>query len=47
LLTLRKTKDGGWLIKDIDLRPADEAATRIKDAKKKYDDAKEIAPTKS
>jgi hypothetical protein len=41
LLTLKKTKDG-WLIKDIDLRSADEAATRIKDAKKNYDDAKEI-----
>ena len=29
LFTLKKTKDGVWLIKDIDLRSADEAAMRV------------------
>lgn len=47
LLTLKKTKDGPWLLKDIDVRSADEAAARVKDAKEKYDDAKELPATKA
>ncbi len=47
LFTLKKSKDGVWLIKDIDVRSVDEAATRVKEAKNAHDDAKEIAPTKS
>ncbi len=47
LFTLKQTKDGTWLVKDVDLRSADEAATRVKEAKKAHDDAKELPPTKS
>jgi hypothetical protein len=47
LITLRKNKDGAWLVRDIDVRSAEEAAKRIEDAKKAFADAKELPPTKS
>lgn len=47
LFALKKTKDGKWVLKDIDVRSANEAATLVKEMKKAYDDAKELPSTKS
>lgn len=46
-ITLEKNKDGVWLVKDLDLRSATEAAELLKKAKKLFEDGKELPPTKS
>lgn|GEM_PF-6511318 len=46
-ITLEKSKDGVWLVKDLDVGPATEAAELLKKAKKLFEDGKELLPTKS
>lgn len=47
LVAVRKTKDGAWRVRDVDVLSAAEAAKRIEEAKKAFADAKELPPTKS
>lgn len=47
IVTLVKNKDGTWQVKDIDARDRKEAEKRVEEAKKRYDDAKELPPTKA
>ena len=47
IFTLKKAKDGKWVLKDIGVRSADEAAKRVKELKKADANAKGLPATKS
>ncbi|MDY3561034.1 hypothetical protein R5W23_002293 [Gemmata sp. JC673] len=47
IFTLKKTKDGKWVLKDIDLSTVDKAETLVKELKTRDPDAKPIPATKS
>lgn len=47
IVKLQKNKDGVWQVRDLDARPAEEAAKRVKEAKEVFEDAKELPPMKS
>lgn len=47
VLTLKRNKDGAWRVNDIDARGKKEAEALVEKAKKAFEDAKELPPTKS